>query len=117
MLSGKTVLIVEDSALIAVDIESVLDEIGATNIVTDGGGESRSLTERHFDLAIVDFHAATALGEVFFAKLENENVPVVFMLTDPESGGPTGFSGRFEIVQKPFAYEDLCAAIARLLAG
>ena len=114
MLSGKTVLILEDTALIAVDIESVLDELGATNIVTEGGGETRSLTERQFDLAIVDFHAATALGEVFFAKLENDSVPVVFMLTDPDFGGPTGFSGRFEVVQKPFAYEDLCAAIARL---
>lgn len=115
MLSGKTVLIVEDAALIAVDIETVLDELGATNIVTEGGGESRSLTDRHFDLAIVDFRAATLLGEPFFAKLERDVVPVVFMMTDPEAAGPSGFSGRFEVVQKPFAYEDLCAAIARLV--
>ena len=115
MLSGKTVLIVEDAALIAVDIETVLDELGATNIVTEGGGESRSLTERHFDLAIVDFRAATLLGEAFFTRLQRDDLPVVFMMTDPEMGGPTGFSGRFEVVQKPFAYEDLCAAIARLV--
>jgi len=115
LLSGKTVLIVEDTALIAVDIETVLDELGAANIVTEGGGESRSLTERQFDLAIVDFRAATLLGEAFFAKLDRESVPVVFMMTDPDNDGSTGFSGRFEIVQKPFAYEDLCAAIARLV--
>lgn len=115
MLSGKTVLIVEDTALIAVDIESVLDELGAANTVTEGGGESRSLTEQQFDLAVVDFRAAISLGEAFFAKLQREGVPVVFMMTDPESGGPTDFSGRFEVVQKPFAYEDLCAAIARLV--
>jgi len=114
LLSGKTVLIIEDTALIAVDIETVLDELGATNIVTEGGGESRSLTERQFDLAIVDFRAAALLGEAFLAKLERESVPVVFMMTDPEMGGPEGFSGRFEVVQKPFAYEDLFAAIARL---
>lgn len=114
MLSGKTVLIIEDTALIAVDIETVLDELGATNIVTDGGGESRPFTERQFDLAIVDFRAATSLGDPFFAKLERDSVPVIFMMTDPEMGGPEGFSGRFEVVQKPFAYEDLFAAIARL---
>lgn len=115
MLSGKSVLIIEDTALIAVDIETVLDELGATHVVTEGGGESPSLDERRFDLAIVDFRAATLLGETFFAPIERHNVPVVFMMTDPEMDGPAEFPGQFEVVQKPFAYEDLCAAIARLM--
>ncbi|MCK5749372.1 MAG: hypothetical protein KAH44_24370, partial [Oricola sp.] len=114
LLSGKTVLILEDNALIALDIETVLDELGATNVVMEGGG-SGSLTEQQFDLAIVDFRAAALLGEAFFIAIERHRVPVVFMMTDPEMDTPIGLPGQFEVVQKPFAYEDLHAAVARLM--
>lgn len=119
MLSGKCILIVEDSALIAVDIESVLGELGAARFVTAGGGETRlppHLTDDHFDLAILDIRTASVIGDALLSMLTGGSVPVVFLTTDPQGNGVPAFEGRCETVQKPFTYEDLCGAIARLVA-
>ncbi|MFZ2100159.1 MAG: hypothetical protein WAU86_06295 [Oricola sp.] len=115
MLSGKSILIVEDAALIAVDIETVLNELGATHVSTEGGGESSASAPRRFDLAVIDIRSAVALENDLVGELDNGGVPAIFLTTDSEGNGIPRFSGRFEIVQKPFTYEDLCAAIARLI--
>jgi len=115
VLSEKSVLIVEDSALIAVDIESILAELGATDIATEGGGETRIPESRRFDLAVIDIHTASTLGESLIEKLGQESIPVVFLTTGDETRFETGYTGRSEIVRKPFTYEDLCGAFARLL--
>jgi hypothetical protein len=48
--------------------------------------------------------------------LTGGGVPVVFLTTDPQDDSVPAFEGRCETVQKPFTYEDLCGAIARLVA-
>jgi DNA-binding response OmpR family regulator len=119
LLFGKTILIVEDRALIAVDIETALDELGASSIVTAGGGESFSPTAAalsRFDLAIVDIHSRSASGSDLASNLDGYGVPVIFLTTDPGSNGIPVFAGRHAVVQKPFTYEDLRAAIAGLVA-
>lgn len=118
MLSGKSILIVEDSALIAVDIESVLSELGAARFVTAGGGETRlpsSIIDDQFDLAILDIRTASVIDNDLSSMLKSGGVPVVFLTTDPQDDSVPSFAGRFETVQKPFTYEDLCGAIARLV--
>lgn len=117
MLSGKSVLIVEDAALIAVDIETMLDELGATHIVTAGGGETaapRRFSGDPFHLAIVDIRTAANIGGNITADLDRLGVPVVFLTTDAEGNGLPPFEGGHAVVLKPFTYEDICAAIARL---
>ena len=116
MLTEKTILVLEDAALIAVDIESVLGELGAARIVTEGGGDRRAIEPERFDLAIVDVRTAIALGEELIADLDREGVPIVFLTTDPDQEDTPDYSGRFSVVQKPFNYRDLCAAIAELAA-
>ena len=115
MLSEKSVLIVEDSALIAVDIESILAELGATDIATEGGGETKIPQSRRFDLAVIDIHTASALGDRLIEKLGPDAIPVVFLTTGDETLFETGYTGRNEVVRKPFTYEDLYGAFARLV--
>lgn len=119
MLSGKSVLVVEDAALIAVDIETMLDELGAVRIVTAGGGETAStmqLSGAPFDLAIIDIRTASGLGGNLTGELDRLAIPVVFLTTDPEENSAPPFDGEHAVVLKPFTYEDMCAAIARLIS-
>ena len=119
MLSGKSALIVEDAALIAVDIETMLDELGVTRIITAGGGETASPTQlggEPFDLAVIDIRTAAALDGDLAGELDRFEIPVVFLTTDPEGNGLPPFEGKHEVVVKPFTYEDMCAAIARLIS-
>lgn len=116
MLSEKTILIVEDAALIAVDIETVLGELGAARILTEGGGGRRDLSTSQLDLAIVDIRTAVGLGGSLLEDLDRDGVPVVFLSTDPEVDSVPEFSGRFATVPKPFTYKQICAAIADCFA-
>ena len=115
MLSEKSVLIVEDSALIAVDIESILAELGAIHIATEGGGEIKTPESRRFDLAVIDIRTAAAHGNDLIEMLGEDSIPVVFLTTGDETQFEPAYAGRSEVVRKPFTYEDLCGAIARLL--
>lgn len=118
MLTGKSILIVEDTALVAVDIESVLSELGAARFVTAGGGETRlpgNLADDRFDLAILDIRTASVIGEELFSMLGSGGVPVVFLKAESDGDGIPSFEGRFEVVRKSFTYEELCGAIARLV--
>lgn len=119
MLSGKSILIVEATALIAVDIESALGELGAARIVTVGGNETAvplAVADDRFDLAILDIRSASNFGDALTAMFVGGNLPAVFLTTDPQDESIPAFDGRFETVQKPFTYEDLRGAIARLVA-
>lgn len=119
MLSGKSVLVVEDAALIAVDIETMLDELGAVRIITAGGGETASparLAGESVDLAIIDIRTAASIGGNLAGELDRFEIPVVFLTTDPEGNGLPSFDGEHAVVVKPFTYEDICAAIARLIS-
>lgn len=119
LLSGKSVLVVEDAALIAVDIETMLDELGAVRVVTAGGGETFSPTQMSgelFDLAIVDIRTEASIGGNLAGELDRLGIPVVFLTTDPEGDSVPRHAGEHAVVVKPFTYEDVCAAIARVIS-
>ncbi|MCI5074852.1 response regulator [Oricola sp.] len=119
MLSGKSILIVEEAALIAVDIETVLGELGAAQVVTMGGGETplpASVKDGAIDLAILDISTAASRGDDLSSTIDKAGAPVIFLTTDPQVDAVPDFGGRFQTVQKPFTYEELCGALARLMA-
>lgn len=112
-------MIVEDSALIAIDIETLLDELGAARIVTAGRGERASPTSGsgdRFDLAIIDIRTAGFMSDGFIEEFDRLDVPVILLSTETEANGARPVEGTRAIVVKPFTYEDICAAIARLVA-
>lgn len=118
MLSGKSVLVVEDAALIAVDIETMLEELGVARVVMAGGGETVIPLQTDsgvFDMAVIDVHTAESIGGNHVGELDRAGVPVIFLATDPEAEGIPPFEGPHSVVLKPFTYEDLCAAIVRLI--
>lgn len=115
MLSGKSVLIVEDAALIAIDIETVLDELGAALIVAGAVAPTASTAGEFVpDLAIVDIHSAEGVDGALVVRLRHSGVPIVFLATDPDFGAASPIEGAHAVVFKPFTHEDLSAAIGRL---
>jgi len=111
-------LVVEDAALIAVDLETMIDELGAARIVTTGGGDTASPTLSDgalFDLAIVDIRTAAAIAGDMVAELDRLAVPVIFLTTDPDGNGLPLIEGEHATVLKPFTYGDICEAITRLV--
>lgn len=118
-LSGRTILIVEDESLVAMLIESALEESGADVI-----GPCYSLAEclrtvrtERFDAAILDVDLA---GEEIFPAAEElraRGIPFVFHTAH---GHRTTLRDRFgdvEVCRKPMPVEDLVGAVARLTDG
>lgn len=115
MLSGKSILIVEDSALIAVDIESFLTELGAAHVSSLGCLGSGIPELQVVDLAIVDIRTAGDVTANLAVVLGQHMPPIVFLSTDPDATGVPETVDRFKIVQKPFTNVELCMAIKSLL--
>src|SRR4051812_12677235 len=102
---GKTILIVEDEAIIAMDMEMTLTELGhRVFIAPDPVGAARALDEHRIDAALLDWHgaASTPLGEM----LRQRGIPFALC-----SG--TNFTELAEMfrdvpcVSKPFSTSDL----------
>ncbi|QKV18519.1 response regulator [Oricola thermophila] len=119
MPSGKSVLVVEDSAVIALDIEAMLVGFGATRIVTAGEGDAastRQVTGEKFDLAIVDMRSVDGTAPNLVDELNDAGIPVVFLTTDAACVVRGGFAGLHTVVLKPFSSGEFYAAVARVAA-
>ena len=114
ILSGLRILIVEDDSLIALDVEQLCRDHGASDIVIerdlDGLGSERVLDG--FDVAIVDLMLSGVSALPFAERLRDRNRPFVFT-----SG--FGDMDRLQVafpgvpaVAKPFSGSDLIEAVA-----
>jgi CheY-like chemotaxis protein len=116
-LEGKTILVVEDESLVAMLLETILEDMGcatlgpistvdeALTVVGDG---------RAFDGALLDVNVAGK--EVFpvAAALKERGVPFVFSTGYGEGGLPPEWRGQATI-QKPFTEEAVQQALITAL--
>ena len=80
ILSGLRILILEDESLIALDVEQLCRDHGASDIVIErdlGGLETESALDR-FDDAIVDLMLSGVSALPFAERLRDRNRPFVF---------------------------------------
>ena len=75
----KTVLILEDQPLIALDIEDVLMQSGFTNIniITSCADADQWLSRNHPDLAIIDVHLRDGICSNAAQTLVDNGVPFI----------------------------------------
>ena len=93
MLTGKKVLIFDDTPLIAVDIEQIVTDLGAESIVVlePSDGEARkTMDSQIFDLAIVDHTSMQVLSLDLMAELSKQNASVILLTTDPDAPDAPG---------------------------
>lgn len=115
-LSGARVLIVEDAALLAMELETGLSEAGAMVI---GPAyeleEAMALLDQPLDAAVLDANLNGLSVSPVADILAERGVPFVFATGYGDAGGaPSGFDA--PVIRKPYDVTQVTAAVADLLA-
>lgn len=113
-LDRKTVLLVEDSMIIALDAEDALRALGAQEVqVAASTQQARALAaQTRFDAAVLDFNLGAETSLALADELAAAGVQVVFATG---YGDGIDLPERFDgvcVVKKPYNAEDLAAALA-----
>ena len=114
---GKTILIVEDEPLLAMDIVRQLESAGA-GVVGPAGTISlaSSMIEQHqFDGALLGCNLGGDPVDEIAAALARKNIPFAFVSGYSRDSLPTSFINA-ELLSKPFDAHQLLAIVARLVA-
>ncbi len=116
LLSGRRALIVEDEFLIALDIQRLLEEAGATEtLIATNLAEAATLLAggRTIDLAIVDLRLGNEDAHPLVEDLKGRAIPLV--ITSGLNPGGVEVSGSVAIMPKPYSDEEFGLALRSLL--
>ncbi|MGX9145304.1 response regulator [Mesorhizobium sp. 128a] len=120
MIEPLKVLIVEDEALLAMELESLVEEAGhhvvgwATSLP-----EARDIVDAaDADIAFVDIHLADGPTGVEIAEhiRDSKRSMVVFMTANPKRI-PDHFAGAIGVIAKPYTMNGLFSALRYLQEG
>lgn len=98
----KRILIVEDEVLVAVELESIIEDLGheSAGIAPDLDAAARHF-ETRLDLALVDLNLRDGLtGPQIGKTLSTRGVPVIFITANPALLGD-GIAGTIGVITKP----------------
>jgi CheY-like chemotaxis protein len=114
-LAGKSVLIIEDEALIALNVESCLQDAGAAVVIANSIVSAQSALDEGtpFDVAVVDFLLADGNASTLIQVLSERGIPVVVTTGDEVDRGQPALSKAVAILQKPHTESDLINAITK----
>lgn len=114
----RRVLVVEDEALIAMDIEAQLTTAGYEVVGPAGTIEEalQLIDTAPFDVALVDANVRGRQVGGIAEALAAKQIPFAFATGYGRSALPAAFQER-RILAKPFGHEELLATVAALLKG
>jgi DNA-binding NtrC family response regulator len=114
-LAGKRILVVEDEFLIALDIESVLESAGTSDIISVSRNRDAigALQGEPFDLAILDYKLDGELSVPVAERLTEMGVPFIFLTGAMAPSSSPRFAVPF--VNKPFDSATLIIAIKKAI--
>lgn len=114
------VLIVEDEALLAMELESLVEDAGHTVVGWAMSSEEarRLIDTSGADVAFVDVHLTDGPTGVEVAQYaaEKKQSMVVFMTANPKRI-PDNFAGAVGVIAKPYTMNGLLAALRYLQEG
>ena len=116
-LSGRRVLLVEDEALVAMLLETILEDMGCIPVgpaATVEEGLARVADPAPLDAALLDVNVAGRQVFPVAEALKARGVPFVFSTGYGESGLPDEWRGH-ATVQKPFTESAICAALMKAM--
>lgn len=115
MDNRKTVLLVEDDAIIAMDMEMNLSDLGwlVLGPTATAQGASDILKTTMPDLALLDFNIRGGTSENLAMSLIEQSVPVIFLSGDNKATDIQGLKD-CKVLSKPVSTLDLEAAIKSL---
>lgn len=113
--AGLRVLIVEDQALLAMELELVLAEFGCEVVgcAMDKAGALAIAHRERPDLALIDLNLLDGMTGPQIAEqiVKEVGAAAVFLTANPEQI-PDGFSGALGAVSKPFDEATILAVVA-----
>lgn len=115
-MDGETVLLVEDSLIIALDAEDVLKRLGAQHVPTSGTVDAamRAIETLHPTLAVLDINLGDRNSFPVADRLLELGIPFLFASGYGEQAQlPKPHRDRV-VVQKPFTLENLARALREL---
>ncbi len=118
IIRGKKVLLVEDSALIALDAEDSLRELGAGDVVlaASNTNAARALDGGDIELAVLDFNLGRETSTPTAERLHEAGIPFIFA---SGYGGEGTIPERFAsvpMIVKPYGTRQMEQALAELAA-
>jgi DNA-binding LytR/AlgR family response regulator len=120
MTEPLKVLIVEDEALLAMELESLIEEAGHSVVGwATSSDEARSMVDStDADIAFVDIHLTDGPTGVDVAEYigERKRSMVVFMTANPKRI-PDHFAGAIGVIAKPYTMNGLTSALRYLQEG
>ena len=117
-LIGKAVLVIEDEALIAMNIESWLEDAGVANVQTVrrlSCARDALRNELAFDVVVLDLHLADGDASSLIGLLEQRAIPVIITTGDPGLLGEPPHLPHAIVLDKPFSEEEFISALLRLM--
>lgn len=112
-LVGRTILVLEDEALIALEISLALGAAGAQALCAKTVAAALTLIDRHpLSAAIVDFRLDTDGADPAIKALEDRNVPYMFY-----TGYRTEVTMRAPLVGKPGSMDKIINILRALIGG
>jgi light-regulated signal transduction histidine kinase (bacteriophytochrome)/CheY-like chemotaxis protein len=116
-IPGGTVMLVEDSLIIAMDAEDILLRLGAEHVTTVAS-VAQGLTELAADtpgLAILDINLGAETSLPIADRLHAAGVPFLFATGYGEQARLPGAHADTPVLQKPYTIESVARAVAALL--
>jgi two-component sensor histidine kinase/CheY-like chemotaxis protein len=115
-MNGKRILLIEDEALVAMEIESDLLAEGCIVVGPAGNivSAQRLIEEAEFDAALVDANLAGRPVDELAAALTRKGVPFAFATGYGRDGLPREFQDAI-VLTKPFSREQMLATVQQLL--
>ena len=112
---SKTVLVVDDEMLIALDIQAQLAELGHHTVVAPHlAGALQALDRSPVDLVIVDWHLRDQVATPLVEVLKARGVPFI-ICTGSALEELSGLFPSVPVVPKPFNTDQLLASVSRAL--
>ncbi|RZJ83344.1 MAG: response regulator [Brevundimonas sp.] len=118
-LEGRRILVVEDESLVAMLLETILEDMGCTPVgPISNVDEALSVLAETTDLdaALLDVNVAGQQVFPVAEALKARGVPFVFSTGYGEGGLPDEWRGQTTI-QKPFTEATIQDALTRIIAG
>lgn len=120
MIEPLKVLIVEDEALLAMELESLVEEAGH-NVVgwAMSSDEAKAMVDTSdADVAFVDIHLSDGPTGVGVAEhISQSKRPIVVFMTANPKRIPENFAGAVGVISKPYTMNGLMSALRYLQEG
>jgi AmiR/NasT family two-component response regulator len=116
-MNGKRILLIEDEALVAMEIEADLIAAGCEVIGPAGNiaAAHRFIAESQIDAALVDANLAGRPVDELAVALTKKGVPFAFATGYGRDGLPREFQDT-AVLTKPFSREQMLAVVQKLLS-